>query len=502
VRRTLVLVIDLILVTLATVLAVVLRDNLEIPEGWLVDLKSYLLCTIAAGLLILPAFGASRTIWRYATLTDYLQIFVATVAMVSVAVAFGFAINRMDGIARAVPVLQALLTLFALVAVRILVRLWHAARERSFPLESPRALAQLETALVVGFGRLAELYLAYVAQFARNRVTIAGLVSLDDGHTGRTVRGHPILGPANKIADVLRDLEIHGVLVDRIIVTTPFEKLRSLVQDALLDVEKTSNIRIELLPEQMGLAAYSSCRVEEGSASDNAICHPGLCSFESMDLTALMPHLFWRIKRALDVVGALLLLVLLPPVVLSIAILVFIDVGLPVTFWQKRSGLGNRPFKLRKFRTMTAAHDSHGRRICDEERMSCIGRFLRRSRLDELPQLVNVLFGEMSFVGPRPLLPTDQPAYAARLLVRPGLMGWAQVKGGREISAADKAALDIWYIKNASLALDLQILASTILVVLFGDRVDGTAIRQAWRELQLARICTSGTLRPSNRIGS
>lgn len=105
---------------------------------------------------------------------------------------------------------------------------------------------------------------------------------------------------------------------------------------------------------------------------------------------------------------------------------------------------------------------------------------------------MRILTGEMSFIGPRPLLPVDQPAaYAARLHVRPGLTGWAQVKGGREISAADKAALDVWYTQNASLALDLEIIARTVTMVLFGEGVDVIAIQRAWRELQQAGICTS-----------
>ena len=119
-----------------------------------------------------------------------------------------------------------------------------------------------------------------------------------------------------------------------------------------------------------------------------------------------------------------------------------------------------------------------------------LGHLLRRLRLDELPQLFQILSGEMSFVGPRPLLPVDQsPAYAARLLVRPGLTGWAQVTGGRTISAADKAALDVWYVHHASLALDVRILLTTALMVLFGERVDQRAIARAWRDLKEAGVC-------------
>ena len=119
------------------------------------------------------------------------------------------------------------------------------------------------------------------------------------------------------------------------------------------------------------------------------------------------------------------------------AVLVGASVGLPVLFWQQRPGLGGRPFRVYKFRTMRAAHSSDGRRLSDKERVSQMGTLMRRLRLDELPQLFNIFRGDMSFIGPRPLLPCDQSdAYRARLLVRPGLTGWAQVVGGRDISPA------------------------------------------------------------------
>jgi lipopolysaccharide/colanic/teichoic acid biosynthesis glycosyltransferase len=172
-----------------------------------------------------------------------------------------------------------------------------------------------------------------------------------------------------------------------------------------------------------------------------------------------------------------------------IALVAAADVGFPVLFWQERPGLGARPFKVFKFRTMGAAHDAHGRRKLDSQRISAIGNFLRRSRLDELPQLLSILTGRMSFVGPRPLLPVDQPAdYSARLLVRPGLTGWAQIKGGRAISATDKAALDVWYVKNMSFILDVEIVLGTIPMILFGEKVENDAIARAWRELEESRV--------------
>jgi lipopolysaccharide/colanic/teichoic acid biosynthesis glycosyltransferase len=117
-----------------------------------------------------------------------------------------------------------------------------------------------------------------------------------------------------------------------------------------------------------------------------------------------------RVRRAFDVAGALCLMVVSAPLMLLVGMLVAIDVGLPVTFWQQRPGAGGRPFKLYAFRTMVAeTHDRHGHRLADEQRSSAIGRFLRQVRFDELPQLYNVLVGEMSFLGPRPFLGQPRP---------------------------------------------------------------------------------------------
>ena len=168
------------------------------------------------------------------------------------------------------------------------------------------------------------------------------------------------------------------------------------------------------------------------------------------------------------------------------------DIGLPLTFWQQRPGLRGRPFKLYKFRTMADAYCIDGQRKSDDARVSAVGQFLRRSRLDELPQLLNILKGEMSFVGPRPLLPVDQPIDSkSRLLVRPGLTGWAQIKGGRQISSTDKAALDVWYARNMSLTLDIKIMLKTVPMLVLGEKGTERAIVHPRRETQLAARISS-----------
>jgi lipopolysaccharide/colanic/teichoic acid biosynthesis glycosyltransferase len=197
---------------------------------------------------------------------------------------------------------------------------------------------------------------------------------------------------------------------------------------------------------------------------------------------------YWRLKRVLDATVALALIVLLMPLIFLTALVVAFDVGLPVLFMQQRPGHRGSRFTLYKFRTMGPSHDAAGLRTPDDARVSRVGKFMRRTRLDELPQLFNILVGDMSFVGPRPLVTREQsPEIVARLLVRPGLTGWAQVYGGRAVSVEDKVALDLWYVRHASFLLDLRIMAATVPMVIFGEHVNGGIVRLAWQDLHELR---------------
>ena len=172
------------------------------------------------------------------------------------------------------------------------------------------------------------------------------------------------------------------------------------------------------------------------------------------------------LKRLLDVVGSVTGLLLLSPVMLCTAILVRKRLGSPVLFSQVRPGLGGKPFRMLKFRTMTDARDLDGQLLPDRDRLTPFGRFLRGTSLDELPELLNVLKGDMSLVGPRPLLMEYLPLYSAeqarRHDVKPGITGWAQINGRNAISWEQKFALDVWYVDHQSVWLDLRILALTV----------------------------------------
>ena len=177
----------------------------------------------------------------------------------------------------------------------------------------------------------------------------------------------------------------------------------------------------------------------------------------------------YRGKRSLDIIVSSLALFCSIPVLIVIALLICVNLGKPIIFRQKRPGLHGKPFTIYKFRTMSNIKDISGKFLPDSHRMTRFGHYLRRTSLDELPELVNVLKGEMSLVGPRPLLMQYLSLYtfeqARRHDIKPGITGWAQVNGRNNLSWEDKFKLDVWYVEHCTLLLDLWILVITILKV-------------------------------------
>ncbi|MBS9404068.1 sugar transferase [Halomonas sp. TRM85114] len=186
-------------------------------------------------------------------------------------------------------------------------------------------------------------------------------------------------------------------------------------------------------------------------------------------------------KRIFDIIASFFALLPLSPLLLIVALLVRRKLGSPVLFRQTRPGLHGKPFEMVKFRTMRDAIDAEGNPLPDDQRMTRLGHILRATSLDELPELWNVLKGDMSLVGPRPLLMEYLPLYSTeqyrRHEVRPGVTGWAQVNGRNALSWEEKFKLDVWYVDNRSLWLDLKILWLTVKKVLVRDGIsaDGQA---------------------------
>ena len=175
------------------------------------------------------------------------------------------------------------------------------------------------------------------------------------------------------------------------------------------------------------------------------------------------------IKRIIDIIVSTIGLLILSPMLLILAVIIRVKLGSPVLFRQQRPGLRGKGFVLYKFRTMTDQRDETGRLLPDEERLPAFGRFLRSTSIDELPELFNVLKGDMSIIGPRPLmmkyLDRYTPEQARRHDVKPGITGWAQINGRNAISWEDRFKLDVWYVDNWGLWLDLKIIFRTVAAV-------------------------------------
>jgi lipopolysaccharide/colanic/teichoic acid biosynthesis glycosyltransferase len=482
-RRLTLISIDLLFVALATIVAVMLRGYFESIAGSLIVLMPYSLISFGCFLVIFLVGGLDRTPWRYSSVADHLQVIVLTILALLLALVLTFALNRLQPVARSLPVLQGGLIVSILIAARSIARYWHTKQIHTNG-NGPVKGQLHETVLVVGVNAVAELFLLSAKELAPQRIQVAGVLTEERSMRGRSIQQRPVLGTVEELQHILQSLEVHGVMVDRIVVATPAERLRPRSLEILLEVEKSSETAVQFLSERLGFEdSPQQSRVLSAQERDGVPGRKVVARVEevlAVDQTNSMTKPFWLGKRVVDFFAAAFLVFTLAPIVMVTALIVALDVGFPVIFWQQRPGLHGRPFKLYKFRTMRPPHDEHRKRIPDGQRSSVVGQLLRRTRLDELPQLYNVLVGDMSLIGPRPLLPRDQaPQYGVRLSVRPGITGWAQVNGGRIISTSDKGLLDVWYVRNASIVLDLRITLRTLKMLLYGDRIDIEAVDRA-----------------------
>jgi lipopolysaccharide/colanic/teichoic acid biosynthesis glycosyltransferase len=307
-----------------------------------------------------------------------------------------------------------------------------------------------ERVIVIGSNRFASAFIQLLRAYAPQQEPVIAVLDDDAAMVGRAVSGVQVLGAPHELDAIVREFAVHGIKTDRIVIAGEANVLRPAVRDEVERICQSHEIALSYLPRMIGITEWSPISAARTSqvSSDAAAYH-------------LRPY--FRLKRWMDVFGSIALIILLAPVMLIAAALVSMDVGLPVLFWQERVGWKGRSFLIYKFRTLRAPFDSSGNPAQEGRRASLIGRFLRATRIDELPQLFNVLFGDMSMIGPRPLLPEDQPSNSSlRLTVRPGISGWAQVHGAKLVSKEDKEKLDEWYVRNASVAADLRIVVMTI----------------------------------------
>jgi lipopolysaccharide/colanic/teichoic acid biosynthesis glycosyltransferase len=361
---------------------------------------------------------------------------------------FLFTLTRLDGIPRTMPLYHGVLLGAGLILTRILTRIVFSESENAIDYQSRR-----ERVILIGANRLASSFVNLLNAYAPNRQNVVAVLDEKSVMIGRALAGVQVLGTPQELDAIVGEFAVHGVTVSRVI----FAGESDLISDtALHDVERVCrkrNIEVSFLPRLLGLSEQTTSRVAVVPA-------PAQVEF------AAEQGAYLRLKRFIDVIGSLAMMVLLAPVFLVATVLVLIDVGSPVLFWQERTGWMGRPFLIYKYRTLRAPFDDEGQAAVGDRQPSAIGRFLRATRLDELPQLINVLLGDMSLVGPRPLLPEDQPSDTSlRLSVRPGISGWAQVNGAKLVTKEEKQKFDEWYVRNASLWLDLKIALTTLRIM-------------------------------------
>ncbi len=333
-----------------------------------------------------------------------------------------FSLARLDGIPRSAPFIHMLVLAAGLIVMRVAARV--LARRNGAP---RRMATAAEHIIMIGSTSLSSLYVKLLEAYAPDRRRVIAMIDDRPAMIGRTIDGIRVLGPLQNLQAIIEEFSEHGIRADRVIVGGDASMLPDEAMKNLARLCQQRDIALDFVPELIGLRAL---RAEPVAEQAELFVEPKL---------EFAPSPYFRIKRLFDFGAALVLSILLVPLFLLVALVVLLDVGSPVMFWQQRLGAGGRTFLLHKFRTLKPSYDADGRPIPESERLSAAGALLRKLRLDELPQLLNVVVGDMSLVGPRPLLPHDQPRNPSlRLKVRPGITGWAQVNGGRLLTAQEK----------------------------------------------------------------
>lgn len=448
VRKSRLSVWDLIWTLVCPAFALYLRDAQIWVVGDWTAIGSYWALTAAFTLISLFVFRIHEEMAHYFSIHNTVDIARAVVLAELLTCMALFFLTRLDGIPRSTPLIHGLLLASTLVGTRILVCIIHGEDKKlEYQFRYGRTI-------LIGANRFSSSFIKLLNAYSPNQQRIIGVLDERQAMVGRAISGVRILGVPQQLEAIVDEFLIHGIRTEQVVIAGEPDLLSCDAASEVQRVCEQRQIELSFLPRLIGATPSSSADTE---AAPEIL--PEKPSFA-------LPSYF-VLKRCIDVLASLAMIVVFLPLITIVALLVLLDVGAPVLFWQRRLGRNGRAFLIYKFRTLHAPFDRRGRPLPESGRLSATGRFLRASRLDELPQLLNVLTGDMSLVGPRPLLPEDQPDNSnLRLSVRPGITGWAQVNGAKLVTREQKEKLDEWYICNASLRTDLRILFRTIRIVL------------------------------------
>jgi lipopolysaccharide/colanic/teichoic acid biosynthesis glycosyltransferase len=432
------------------------------------EIFQYALITVACALPLVAAFRLQDELTRDFAFADVWRIVCAAGIATSASAAVTFTLSRLDFIPRSTPLIYGIVLVAGLFGIRAIARIVTSRRIGHEDAAGAPGRSQIRRVIVVGVDRFSSVAMKLVQCQAPRSVEIVAALDPRDRLFDRTVNGVRIVGAPPDLGEIVKEYAEHGIRAHEVWVSDELIAARPEARSEVFDACRLAGVSCSTLSEALNLV-------------------PAPFDFEA-ELEASAPvapaPLYFRFRWPLEAITAAALLVTLAPFAAAVGAVVAFDLGMPLVFWQERIGRGGRKFFLYKFRTYRPPFDRAGGVVPGHRRMSRTGEIIRRTRLDEIPQLWNVVRGEMSLIGPRPLLPVDQPADPrTRLLVRPGITGWAQVNGATALTADEKEALDAWYIRHASLALDLRVALRTIRYLGRGERKDGGAIEEAveWR---------------------
>ena len=456
---------DIAWASICPLLAFLIRDGVI----YRIDIVAIYSCmALCSSLVCFQWFRISEPISIYLSAHDASKIVQACLATVSLTAVLLFTFTRLEDAPRSIPVLHFFILASGLFAVRIVPRFLTRGDFNNQHLD---VQAKLENVLIIGASKLGSFFSKMVEEFASNNVRILAILDERPWLFNRSLNGSFIIGPPSHLGKIIEEYDVHGVTIHKVVIAMQSEETTGASWDEIRRICDEKNVKIEWLYERF--AFLSSQVAKQSQLSERVGNRVAIGSGWS----------YWKLKRVMDIILSLLIMIIISPLAIAVAGLVFIDVGLPIVFWQQRLGRYGRHLHMYKFRTMKAAFDCDGHPVETSKRLSKLGQFTRKNRLDEIPQLFNILTGDMSFIGPRPLLPVDQPKSANfRLQVRPGLTGLAQVNGATLLSPNEKSALDEWYIRHASLLLDIKILFRTVWVILRGEQRNETSIVAALSE--------------------
>ncbi|HEV2546401.1 MAG TPA: sugar transferase [Stellaceae bacterium] len=480
---------DVALAALAPLLALSLRNApvLNWSEQGLISAGGYCLLSLIFSLIAFSVFRIHTAIPRYLSIDDIVVVAKAVIVGEFFTCAVLFTVTRLDGIPRSTPAIHALVLGAGLIMARAFVYLID---------NTPKAAAQPEEAtnvILIGLNDLSVRFIELLQASARGRQNLIGVLDSKLRLNGRSVNGVRVFGPPAHLDALIEEFATHGVSADLVVVGSEAHELSKEAMSEVRRVCSRRNIELMFLSDVLNVSRAKHAH----GAFQVARVVPLTLPVEP----AVIPSRYFRSKRFVDLLVATILLIALSPLWLVVVMLAVFDVGTPVVFWQRRIGLQSREFQLYKFRTLRASFDWQGHKVPKVQRLSRIGKRLRKMRLDEIPQLLNVLLGDMSLIGPRPLLLQDQPPNpSVRLIVRPGITGWAQVNGGALLSAVEKDDLDTWYIRHASLWLDLRVLWMTLVSLARGDRRSEQALAVARSDRRTSSDLPGGT--PAERAAA